>query len=61
MKKEFYSAAELAALFKEMRADEAAGKREDAHQRAKEAFHEILDGKTKSPAVEKGNDRGIER
>jgi hypothetical protein len=62
MEKESYTAEELAALFKEMRADEAAAKREDAHWYGKEAFKNILDGKTKAPAVEKDKDnRGIER
>jgi hypothetical protein len=51
----------LAALFKEIRADEAAGKREDAHWYGEEAFQKILDGKTKAPAAEKGKDRDIER
>ena len=61
MEKEFYTAEELAALFKEIRADEAAAKREDAHWYGKEAFQRILDAKTKTPAAEKGKDRGIER
>jgi hypothetical protein len=61
MEKKSYTAEELAALFKEMRADEAAAKREDAHWYGKEAFQKILDEKTKAPAVEKGKDRGIER
>ena len=62
MEKEYYTAEELAALFKEMRADEAAAKQEDAHCYGKEAFQKILDGKTKAaPAVEKSKDRGIER
>jgi len=58
--KETYTAEELAEIFKEIRADEEAAKREHAHQREKEAFQEILSGKTKAPAVEKGKDRGIE-
>ena len=41
MVKEFYSAEELAALFKEIRADEAAAKREDAHWYGREAFRNI--------------------
>lgn len=52
---------ELTALFKEIRADEAAAKREDAHFYGKEAFQRILDAKTEAPAAEKGKDRGIER
>jgi hypothetical protein len=51
----------LAALFKEMREDEAAGKREDAHRYCKEDLQKLLDGKTKAPAAEKGKDRGMER
>ena len=51
----------LAALFKEIRADEAAGKREDAHWHGKEAFQTILDGKTNAPATEKSKDKEIER
>jgi hypothetical protein len=54
------TAEEQSALFKEMREDEAARKREDAHGHGREAFEKILDGKTKLPA-EKGNDQGIER
>ena len=48
-------------LFKEIRADEAAGKRDDAHCYGREAFRKILDGKTEAPAVVKGKDRDIER
>ncbi len=55
------TAKEQAALFKEMRADEEAAKREDAHWYGKEAFQQILDGKTEAPAAEKGKDKGIER
>ena len=61
MEKESYTAEELAALFKEIRADEAAAKREDAHWYGRETFQEILNGKMKAPAVEKGKDNGIER
>ena len=61
MEKESYTAEELAALFNEIRADAAAAKREDAHWYGKEAFRNILDGKTKAPTVEKGKDKGIER
>ena len=52
----------LAALFKEVRADEATAKREDAHwygMEALEAYQKILDGKMKAPAAEKA--KGIER
>ena len=55
------TAREQAALFKEIREDEAAGKREDAHWYGKEAFQKILDGPTEAAAVEKGKDKGIER
>ncbi len=53
----------LSGLFKEIRADEAAGKREDAHGYGygKEAFLKVIEGKTEVPAAEKVNDRGIER
>lgn len=51
----------LAALFKEIREDEAAGKREDAHWYGKEAFQKILDGTTEAAAAEKDKDKGIER
>ncbi len=61
MEKERYSAEELAALFKEIRADEAAGKREDAHWYRKEAFQELLNGQPKPSVPEKGEDKGIER
>ena len=47
-------------LFKEIREDEAAGKREDAHWYGKQAFHKILDGKTEALPTEKEKDRGIE-
>ena len=55
------AAEEQAALFKEMRADYAAGKREDAHGPASEAFQRILDGKAPAPVAGKGKDNGIER
>ena len=51
----------LASLFKEMRADEAAGKHEDAHRSGKEAFQKLLDPKTTSPVADNGKDRDIER
>jgi hypothetical protein len=51
----------LTALFKEIRADEAATKREDAHWYGKEALEKILDGKKKDPALEKGKDKDFER
>jgi predicted amidohydrolase YtcJ len=59
--KEFYTAEELAALFKEIREDEAAAKREDAHCYGTEAFKNILDAKEQAPAAEKTKDKGIER
>jgi hypothetical protein len=61
MEKESYTAEELAALFKEWRNDYAAAKREDAHWYGREAFQEILDGKTEPPAAEKTNGKGIGR
>jgi hypothetical protein len=54
------TAAEHTALFAEMRADEVAGKREDAHSFGKETFDKILEVKAESPAVDTGRDRGIE-
>jgi hypothetical protein len=55
------SCQKLAALFKEMRADEAAGKGEDAHRYEKEAGQKTLEGKTNPPAAEKAKDKDIER
>ena len=55
------TAKERTALFEEMRTDEAAAKREDAHWYGKMTLQELLNEKAKSPAVEKGTDRGIER
>jgi hypothetical protein len=55
------TAKEQTALFEEMQADAAAGKREDAHGHVKEAFERILDRKAEVPAVVKGKDKGIER
>ena len=57
------TAEELAALFKEIRADTAAGKRENAHgtPAEKEAFQKILDGKTKAAGLTKTQENGIER
>jgi hypothetical protein len=55
------TAKEQTALFKEMRADEAAGKREEANWLAREAFETILDRRAEALAVEKGKDKGIER
>jgi hypothetical protein len=52
---------EQAALFKELRDDYAAAKRENAHWYGSEAYQRILDAKAKAPAVEKGNDRQMER
>lgn len=51
----------LSGLFKEIRADEAAGKQEDAHWYGKEALKKILDGKTEAPPAEMVKDEGIER
>lgn len=51
----------LAALFNEMRADEAAGKQEDSHWYGKEAIQKMLGGKTEAPAAELGKDKDIER
>jgi hypothetical protein len=50
----------LAGLFEEMRADEAAGMREDAHWYGKDAL-KALGGTTEAAATEKGKDHGIER
>ena len=61
MEKESYTAAELAAPFKEIRADEAAAKGEDADWYGKEAFQELLNEKAKYPAAEKGKEKDIER
>jgi hypothetical protein len=49
------------ALFEEIRADEAAAKREDAHWYGKLTYRETLDEKAVTPAAEKGKDQGIER
>ena len=54
------SCEKLAALFKEIRADEAAGKREDAHRYRKETLQKTPDVRTEAP-VEKGPDKDIER
>jgi hypothetical protein len=48
------------ALFEELRADEAAGKREDAHWYGKDTYQKILDSKTLA-AAEKEETKGIER
>ncbi len=56
----FLSVEEQAALFKEMRADYAAGKVEGAHGCAKDAYEKILDGKAQIPVVQE-KDNGIER
>jgi hypothetical protein len=57
---EMLTCEKLAALFEEMRADYAAGKREDAHWYGKETRQQLLDGKTEA-AAEMGKDKGIER
>ncbi|HEV3440674.1 MAG TPA: hypothetical protein VG122_25185 [Gemmata sp.] len=51
----------FSALFEEIRTDEAATKREDAHWYGRETFKKILEGKTESPAAEMAEDFGIER
>jgi hypothetical protein len=59
------TAKQQTALFKEWREDEAAAKQEDAYPRSavteKEAFKNILDGKSEAPAPEKVKDNGLER
>ncbi len=55
------TADEQAALFREMRADEAAAKREDAHGHGTVTLQDLRDDKTKTPSAEKGKDRGIEK
>jgi hypothetical protein len=52
---------DLAALFNEMRADEAAAKREDAHCDGMEALKKTRDAESKSPAAETAKEKGIER
>jgi len=52
---ETYTAEELAALFKEIREDEAAGKREGAHPTWQDIYR-IMDEEAKVTAVEKGKD-----
>jgi hypothetical protein len=51
----------LAGLFAEIRADEAAGKHEDAHYYPTESLKTLLVGKAEIPAVERGKDKDIER
>jgi hypothetical protein len=51
----------LAGLFAEIRADEEAGKREDAHWYGRDVFEQIRGGKTETPTAEKGKDKDIER
>ena len=60
MEKESYTPEELAALFRELREDYAAAKREDAHWYGRDAFQKLLDERAKAPAVEKDK-RGLER
>jgi hypothetical protein len=50
----------LAGLFAEIRGDEAAGKREDAHWYGRLSLKTMLNNKTETPAAEKGNDKEIE-
>ena len=51
----------LADLFAELRADEAAAKREDAHWYGRLSLKALMSGWTEAPATEKGNDKDIER
>ncbi len=51
----------LAGLFAEIRADEEAGKREDAHWYGTDVFKQIRGGRTETPTAEKGKDKDIER
>jgi hypothetical protein len=51
----------LAAVFKEMRTDEAARKGEDAHRHRREALEHVLGGTTEPAAPEKSKDLGVER
>jgi len=53
----------LAALFQQLRDDEAAAKRDDAHWYGKEAFQQILGGKPEAQPAGKAKeqDQGIER
>ena len=61
-KEESLSCDKLAALFKEMRADEAAAKREDAHWYGNESIQKNPNAKTEAPAAEKKRkDMDIER
>jgi hypothetical protein len=61
MENENYTVEELAALFKEIRADEAAAKCEDAHWYGMDALKKLADAMGKAPAAEKAKDKGIER
>jgi hypothetical protein len=56
---ELLTGGNLTALFSELRADEAAAKREDAH--GLEALRKIAEEKTKTASAEKAKDRDIER
>jgi hypothetical protein len=51
----------LAGLFAEIRADEAAGKLEDAHWYGKLSLKEMRSGLAETPAGEKSNDKSIEK
>ncbi len=51
----------LAGLFAEIRAEELAGKREDAHQYGKDSYQSILDSKAAAPPARMEKDQGIER
>jgi hypothetical protein len=58
---EVLSCDKMAALFIEMRADEAAAKREDAHWYGREASQDMPEENTKSPGNVKDKDWDIER
>jgi hypothetical protein len=51
----------LAGLLAEIRADEEAGKREDAHWYGTDVFKQFQGGRTESSTAEKGNNKDIER
>ena len=57
------TAEEQAALFKEIREDTAAGKRENAHGTTteKEAYQKILEAKSKAAGLTKSQENSIER
>jgi hypothetical protein len=51
----------LAGLFAEIRADEAAGKQENAHCYRQDALKELFHGKSEDPVSETTHERDIER